>query len=133
MKKEQEIQMLKDFSDANSTSGFEEEFVKMFTEHVKDTAKVDVDGMLNVYAAKKENRKGQPVIQMDAHSDAVGFITQAVRPNGMIKFVPLGGWVKYNIPALKVKVRNRDGEYVHGVVATKPPHFMTAAERNNVP
>lgn len=63
MKKEQEIQMLKDFSDANSTSGFEEEFVKKFTEHVKDTAKVDVDGMLNVYAAKKENKKGQPALE----------------------------------------------------------------------
>src|SRR5699024_4067053 len=62
-----------------------------------------------------------------------GFITEAVRPNGLIKFVPLGGWVKYNIPALRVKVRNRDGEYIPGVVATKPPHFMTAAERNNVP
>ncbi|MBA1392712.1 M42 family peptidase, partial [Lactobacillus sp. XV13L] len=133
MEKEQEIKMLKAFSDANATSGFEEEFVKMFIENVKEIADVNVDGMLNVYAAKKENKAGRPVIQLDAHSDAVGFITQAVRPNGMIKFVPLGGWVKYNIPALRVKIRNRDGEYVPGVVATKPPHFMTAAEKNNVP
>ena len=133
MKKEQEIKMLKEFSDANSTSGFEEEFVKMFRDYVRDTANVEIDGMLNLYASKKENKGNRPVVQLDAHSDAVGFITQAVRPNGMIKFVPLGGWVKYNIPALKVKIRNRDGEYIPGVVATKPPHFMTAAERNNVP
>lgn len=133
MKKEQEIQMLKEFSDANATSGFEEEFVKLFKQKVANLANVEIDGMLNLYAAKKENTNKRPVIQLDAHSDAVGFITQAVRPNGMLKFVPLGGWVKYNIPALKVKVRNRDGEYIPGVVATKPPHFMTAAERNNVP
>ncbi|WEV71246.1 M42 family peptidase [Lactobacillus sp. ESL0785] len=133
MKKEQEIKMLKAFSDANSTSGFEEEFVKLFTKTVKDIADVKVDGMLNVYAAKKENQANKPVIQLDAHSDSVGFITQAVRPSGMLKFVPLGGWVKYNIPALRVKVRNRDGEYIPGVVATKPPHFMTQEERNNVP
>ena len=133
MDKQQEIKMLKAFSDANSTSGFEEEFVKLFNETVHDFANVKVDGMLNVYAAKKENKKDQPVIQLDAHSDSVGFITQAVRPNGMIKFVPLGGWVKYNIPALRVKIKNRAGEYVRGVVATKPPHFMTAAEKNNVP
>lgn len=133
MEKEQEIKMLKAFSDANSTSGFEGEFVKLFTDTVKDIADVKVDGMLNVYAAKKENQAGRPIIQLDAHSDAVGFITQAVRPNGMIKFVPLGGWVKYNIPALRVKIRNRDGEYVPGVVATKPPHFMTEEERDNVP
>lgn len=133
MQKEQEIQMLKEFSDANSTSGFEEEFVKLFTSYAEKTADIEVDGMFNVYAAKKENKGNRPVIQLDAHSDAVGFITQAVRPNGLIKFVLLGGWVKYNIPALRVKVRNRDGEYIPGVVATKPPHFMTAAERNNVP
>lgn len=119
MKKEQEIQMLKEFSDANSTSGFEEEFVKLFSTYAKNTADITVDGMLNVYAAKKENKGNRPVIQMDAHSDAVGFITQAVRPNGLIKFVPLGGWVKYNIPALRVKIRNRDGEYIPGVVGYK--------------
>lgn len=87
MKKEQEIKMLKEFSDANSTSGFEEEFVKLFSTYAKNTADITVDGMLNVYAAKKENKGKRPVIQMDAHSDAVGFITQAVRPNGLIKFV----------------------------------------------
>lgn len=133
MEKEQEIKLLKAFSDANSTSGFEEEFVNLFRETVKNIADVRVDGMLNVYASKKENKPNRPVIQLDAHSDSVGFITQAVRPNGMIKFVPLGGWVKYNIPALRVKIKNRDGAYIPGVVATKPPHFMTQAERNNVP
>lgn len=35
MQKEQEIQMLKEFSDANSTSGFEEEFVKLFTSYAE--------------------------------------------------------------------------------------------------
>ncbi|NRN89547.1 putative aminopeptidase YsdC [Lactobacillus helveticus] len=104
MQKEQEIQMLKEFSDANSTSGFEEEFVKLFTSYAEKTANIEVDGMLNVYASKKENKGDRPVIQLDAHSDAVGFITQAVRPNGLIKFVPLGGWVKYNIPALRLKL-----------------------------
>ena len=36
MKKEQEIQMLREFSDANSTSGFEEEFVKLFSTYAKN-------------------------------------------------------------------------------------------------
>ena len=133
MKKKQEIQMLKDFSNANAISGFEGEFVKMFTDKVKKLADVTVDGMLNVYAAKKENTGNRPVIQLDAHSDAVGFMTQAVRPNGAIKFVPVGGWVKYNIPGTKVKIRNKAGKYIPGVVATKPPHFMTKAEQESIP
>lgn len=133
MEKAQEIQMLKDFSDANATSGFETEFVKLFTDTVKDYADLKVDGMLNVYAAKKQNKGQRPVIQLDAHSDAVGLLTQAVRPNGLLKFVTLGGWNNVVLPSMKVKVRNKDGEYIPGVVALKPPHFMTAAERKAVP
>ena len=133
MEKAQEIQMLKDFSDANATSGFETEFVKLFTDTVKDYADLEVDGMLNVYAAKKQNKGQRPVIQLDAHSDAVGLLTQAVRPNGLLKFVTLGGWNNVVLPSMKVKVRNKDGEYIPGVVALKPPHFMTAAERKAVP
>ena len=133
MEKAQEIKMLKDFSDANATSGFETEFVKLFTDTVKDYADLEVDGMLNVYAAKKQNKGQRPVIQLDAHSDAVGLLTQAVRPNGLLKFVTLGGWNNVVLPSMKVKVRNKDGEYIPGVVALKPPHFMTAAERKAVP
>ena len=133
MKKAAEIQMLKDFSNANATSGFENEFVDLFTKTVKDYADLEVDGMLNVYASKKQNTGKRPVIQLDAHSDAVGFLTQAIRPNGLIKFVTLGGWNNVVLPALKVKVRNRDGEYIPGVVALKPPHFMSEAERKSVP
>ncbi|MFK3587289.1 M42 family peptidase [Lactobacillus sp. 23-2] len=133
MEKAQEIQMLKDFSDANATSGFETEFVKLFTDTVKDYADLEVDGMLNVYAAKKQNKGQRPVIQLDAHSDAVGLLTQAVRPNGLLKFVTLGGWNNVVLPSMRVKVRNKDGEYIPGVVALKPPHFMTAAERKAVP
>lgn len=133
MKKQDAVKMIKAFSDANATSGFEEEFVRLFKNTVAPYADVTVDGMWNLYAAKKQNNGQRPVLQLDAHSDAVGFITQAVRPNGLIKFVPLGGWVKYNIPAAKVKIRNKDGEYIPGVVATKPPHFMTKAERESIP
>ena len=63
MKKEQEIQMLKEFSDENSTSGFEEEFVKLFSTYAKNTADITVDGMLNVYAAKKENKGNRPLFK----------------------------------------------------------------------
>ena len=133
MEKKAEIEMLKAFSNANATSGFENEFVDLFSKTVKDYADVEVDGMLNVYASKKENTGKRPVIQLDAHSDAVGFLTQAIRPNGLIKFVTLGGWNNVILPGLKVKVRSRAGEYISGVIALKPPHFMSEAERSSVP
>ncbi|BDR59564.1 M42 family metallopeptidase [Xylocopilactobacillus apicola] len=133
MQEASEIELIKSFSNLNGVPGFEQEVAKFFQSKVSKFGETRIDGMFNSYVNRKENTGNNPVVQLDAHADSVGFITQAVRPNGLLKFVPLGGWVPTNIPAMKVRVKNQAGEYVKGVVATKPPHFMTPEERNAVP
>lgn len=133
MKEQTQIDLIKQFSDAYGVPGFEQDVVRLYRDQMKPYADVKIDGMFNALAARKQNRGNRPVVQMDAHADEVGFMVQAIRPSGLIKFVTLGGWVPTNVPAMRVVVRNKRGEYVPGVVATKPPHFMTAAERNAVP
>lgn len=66
---------------------------------------------------------------LDAHSDEVGFMIHSIKPNGTLRFVALGGWNKANLPASKVLVRNALGKYIPGIIASKPVHFMTAAEQ----
>ncbi len=66
---------------------------------------------------------------LDAHSDEVGFIVQSIKSNGLINFLPLGGWIPYNASAQKVRIRNRDGEEITGIVSSKPPHFMSEDDR----
>lgn len=90
-----------------------------------------VDSMRNLYIRRRENTGTRPVVQLDAHSDEVGFMVQAIRPDGLLRILPLGGWVTHNVPAHKVWVRNRFGEYIPGLTASTPPHFMTrsAAQR----
>ena len=61
------------------------------------------------------------MVQLDAHSDEVGFMVQAICPNGTLRIIPIGGWVSHNIPAHKVWVRNRYGKYIPGLTASKPP------------
>ena len=56
-------------------------------------------------------------------------MVQAICPNGTLRIIQVGGWVNHNIPAHKVLVRNRFGEYIPGLTASKPPHFMTEQER----
>lgn len=69
---------------------------------------------------------------LDCHSDEVGFIIEHIRENGTLSFLPLGGWHTGNIPAMAVLAKNAKGEYVRGVVGSKPPHFMTPEERNRL-
>ncbi|KRK71020.1 M42 family metallopeptidase [Lacticaseibacillus nasuensis] len=133
MEEQAQIELVKAFSNAHGAPGFEREVVKLFKQQMAGRGDTTVDGMFNALTARAGNTGKRPVIQLDAHSDSVGLLVQAIRPNGLIKFVTLGGWVPTNIPAMKVQVRNQLGEYVTGVVATKPPHFMTAEERKQVP
>lgn len=129
MDKIQNLKMIGDISNANGAPGFEDEVVKVLRGYAEGLGELKEDSLRNFYIYRKENRGGRPVVQLDAHSDEVAFMVQAIKPNGTLQIIPLGGWVTSNIPAHKVWVRNADGEYIPGIVASKPPHYMTEAER----
>lgn len=69
-------------------------------------------------------------MHFDAHADEVGFIVQAIAPNGLIRFLPLGGWDTRNIPSSKVLIKTQEGKYVKGIVCSKPPHFMSKNDKD---
>ena len=129
MDKLQNLKMIGDISNANGAPGFEDEVVKVLRGYAEGLGELKEDSLRNFYIYRKENRGGRPVVQLDAHSDEVAFMVQAIKQNGTLQIIPLGGWVTSNIPAHKVWVRNADGEYIPGIVASKPPHYMTEAER----
>ncbi|WP_430606571.1 hypothetical protein IGJ55_002440 [Enterococcus sp. AZ170] len=130
MKKDQAVKLITQLSDANGVSGFENEVVKIVQKATKELGSQKTDGMKNLYIESQNNTGERHLVQFDAHSDEVGFIIQAVQTNGLLNFLPLGGWIPSNIAAQKVRVRNRFGEYITGTVTSKPPHFMSEAERN---
>ncbi len=130
MGKESMIPLIREISNANGASGFEDEVLTVIRKYGKDLGEFSEDSLRNLYLRRAGNRGGRPVVQLDAHTDEVSFMVQAVKPNGTLVFIPLGGWVANNIPAHKVRVRNADGQYIPGVVASKPPHFMSEAERS---
>lgn len=124
-----EIERIKGFSNAFGPSGFEDDVVAFAKEVVADICAVQEDKMRNLYMKPKEGSRNGVSILLDAHSDEVGFIIQAVKPNGTLRFLPLGGWDVKNIIANKVRIRNRDGKLIPGVVCSKPVHFMSDGEK----
>ena len=129
MDKKTTLEMIAAISNANGTSGFEDEVVAAIRPYAEGLGEITEDRMRNLYIRRKENNGNRPVVQLDAHSDEVGFMVQAICPNGTLRIIQVGGWVNHNIPAHKVLVRNRFGEYIPGLTASKPPHFMTEQER----
>ena len=129
MDKQTTLQMIAAISNANGVSGFEDDVVAAILPYAEQVGETTVDRMRNVFIRRKENTGSRPVVQLDAHSDEVGFMVQAICPNGTLRIIPIGGWVSHNIPAHKVWVRNRYGKYIPGLTASKPPHFMSEQER----
>ena len=123
--------IIKDLSNAFGVSGFEDEVRQVAENYVTDFADTQHDKMGNLFINYKNEPQDQQRVKvlLDAHLDEVGFIVQAIRPNGMLDFLPVGGWVTSNVPAHTVIIKTRDGRKVKGVTASTPPHFMSEAER----
>ncbi|WP_367924926.1 M42 family metallopeptidase [uncultured Ruthenibacterium sp.] len=115
-------------SNAFGPSGYEHEVSDLVTSLLGDCS-VRRDGMQNVYASLPQN-SGKPLVMLDAHLDEVGFMIQSITANGLLKLVPLGGWVEHNIPAHTFLIRNNRGETIRAISTSKPPHFMSAAEKS---
>ncbi|MDR0568234.1 MAG: M20/M25/M40 family metallo-hydrolase [Spirochaetaceae bacterium] len=131
MDKETMIALIAALSEANGVSGFEDEVIGILRRRCAGLGEIREDALRNLYVRRKENR-GLPVIQLDAHTDEVGFMVQQIRADGTLAFIPLGSWVPACAPAHAVRVHTPDG-YIPGIIACKPPHYMTEAERNGLP
>lgn len=123
------MELIADLSNAFGPSGFEDAVFDVAKKHCGDIAQVTDDCLRNIYIRPNKPSKGGPVFMLDAHCDEVGFMVHSIRPNGTLRFVSLGGWNMDSLPSSKVLVRNAEGRYLPGLIASKPVHFKTAAER----
>lgn len=124
---------LKSICDLGGVSGFEDDVVFYLQDQLKEVGQTHIDSMLNLYVHRNENTDDKPLVMLDAHTDEVGFMVRYIRPNGLIEFTPIGGWITTNIPAHQVLIRTLDGSYVTGIVGSKPPHYVSESERNQAP
>ncbi len=130
MDKQSYVDLICRLSDANGISGFEDDVVALIKEEASGLGQVHTDSMLNLLIERNGNSGDKPRVLLDCHTDEVGFMVRAIRPNGTLEFIQIGGWVPSNIPAHTVRVINRDNQVVQGLVGSKPPHFMTEQEKN---
>ena len=110
-------------SNAKGASGFEDEVVEIIKKKYGEQFIIEEDKMRNLRIYRKNHSGNKPVVMLDGHSDEVAFIVQSIRPNGTLKFLPLGGWVAQTVPAHKVLIKNSEGTYIEGIIGSRPPHF----------
>lgn len=125
------LKMIQELADAPGASGFEDAVIAAARRYAEPIGELKEDFLRNLYIRRSENTGNKPVLMLDAHADEVGFIVHSIKPNGCLRFLQLGNWNKNALVSSKVLVRNADGVYIPGIIAAKPVHFMTAAERAN--
>ena len=95
MDKKLNLKMLEELTLANGVSGFEDEAVEIAKTYLSSTLEVHTDSMLNTYIIRGKNNENLPTVMLDAHIDEVGFIVQSIKENGLIRIIPLGGFVAH--------------------------------------
>ena len=125
-----DINLIRDLTNAFGPTGFEDDVVEVIKKYGQ-AFQLEVDAMNNVIARLAKNTGKKPVIMLDAHTDEVGFMVQAITSKGLLSIVNLGGWDVTNIPAHKFLIKNRNNEFITGISTSKPPHFQTDVEKQN--
>ena len=126
------IVLLKNLSESFGPSGFEREtasIVKAAGEKYADEVSFDKLGSI---VFKKRGTSDSPRVLLAGHMDEVGFVVTGIEKEfGYLTFSPLGGWFDQVLLGQRVKVRTRKGD-VTGIIASKPPHLLSAEEREKV-
>ena len=93
--------------------------IKPFADEIK------TDNLGNIIVFKKGKNRAKAKLMLSAHMDEVGFMVTDITSDGYLKFDEVGGLDRRVVLGKTVTVGKNK------VIAAKPPHFMTPAERQN--
>ena len=84
------------------------------------------DRLNNVMAIRRCGKKNAKLVLLDAHLDEIGFIVTG-HEDGFLRFSTLGGVDVRMLSGRELTLMTQPAGF--GVVASKPPHVLSAAER----
>ena len=123
-------QLLKDLTNANGTSGYEDAATEVMASYMKGLADIEYDRLGSIIGTKK-GASEHPRVLIDGHLDEIGFMVREITSGGFIKFLPLGGWWGHVALGQRMRILTKKGP-VLGVVGTRPPHLLKDDERKKV-
>ena len=123
------IDLLEHLAQSTGVSGQEDTAAEMICEELKQyTDNVVTDAMGSVTAVIRE---GTPLVLLDAHLDEIGLIVTYLGENGFLKAAAVGGVDRRLLIAQEVLILSKDP--IEGIIASKPPHLLSAEEEKKVP
>ena len=121
--------LLRKMTEAHGVPGYEDEVRDLFCGELSGLGEFCADKTGSVAC---ELAGDGPRVLLAAHMDEVGFRVQAITSKGFLRLVSVGGWWTHTLPSQKVLVKTSRGKRFTGVIASKPPHFLSEAERKRI-
>lgn len=123
------IELLKELTEAHAAPGFEDEVRDIFSRELSTHGELSCDRSGSVIC---DTGGDGPKIMVAGHMDEVGFMVQNITSDGFLQFLTLGGWWSHNLLSQRVEIKTSDSRKILGVVASKPPHFLSESQRAKV-
>ncbi|MBN2543458.1 M42 family metallopeptidase [bacterium] len=115
-----DISLLEKLSDLTGVSGYEEKIRELVKEQLKRyTDDIKVDNLGNLIAHIPGGKK--PRVELDAHTDEVGFMVNHIEENGFLRILPIGGIDPRLVYGQRLKIFGKTE--IIGVVGSVPPHL----------
>lgn len=128
MTQKDNMQMLKDLTDAKGIPGNEKEPREVMEKYIAPYADEVTTDHLGSLIAKKTGDENGPKIMVAGHLDEIGFMITRIDDNGFLYFQTVGGWWSQVMLAQRVTIMTKKGD-VTGVVGSQPPHILSAEQR----
>lgn len=123
--------LLRDLTDANGVSGFEDGPRQVMKRYIKPHCNSVEFDRLGSLIARKRGTSDEPRVLIAGHLDEIGFMVKEVTKDGFIKFLPLGGWWGHVALGQRMRIITSRGIII-GVVGSRPPHILEPKEREKV-
>lgn len=113
--------ILSDFLHTPSPTGFTHQIMKKIEAEVKtlgyefETTRKG-GGIITIPGKNREQ-----VIGLSAHVDTLGAMVRSIKNSGMLRFVPLGGYMMSTVEGEYCKIHTRSGKIYEGTVLTTKP------------
>jgi putative aminopeptidase FrvX len=123
-------QLLKDLTESHGVPGYESPIRAVVRKYMQPLGELSQDKLGSVIC-KKKGSSDKPRLMLAGHMDEIGFMVKQITKEGFIKFLPLGGWFDQVLLGQRVLIMTSKGD-VTGVIGARPPHLLTAEERQKV-
>lgn len=118
------VSFLEKLVNTPSPSGFTEEVMSLVEREAAGF------GFSSVYSRKggliiEVPGKTEAVLGLSAHVDTLGAMVRSISADGMLRIVPVGGFMMESIEGMYCKVHTRTGNVYTGTILTKEPSVHT--------